>query len=103
MLRTRLKELWSEGKPTIVGCLLIGNPFTSEIMAAQSYDSISIDVQHGALDYSNVLPMLQAMRASGAVLMVPVPSLELGIIMKLLSAGACLPTRWRPAWIGSAS
>ena len=57
-------------------------------MAAQGYDSITIDVQHGALDYSSVLPMFQAMRASGAVLMARVPWLEPGIIMKVLDAGA---------------
>ena len=47
------------------GCLSIGNPFIAEIMAAQGYDVISIDWQHGALDCSDVLPMFQAMRASG--------------------------------------
>ena len=88
MIRNKLKELWAEGRPTINGWLSIGNPFTAEIMAAQGYDSISIDVQHGALDYSNVLPMFQAMRASGVVPMARVPWLEPGIIMKVLDAGA---------------
>ena len=37
------------------GWLSIGNPFTAEIMAAQGYDAISIDIQHGALDYSAAL------------------------------------------------
>ena len=45
-------------------------------------------MQHGALDYSTVLPMFQAMRASGAVLMARVPWNEPGIIMKALDAGA---------------
>jgi 4-hydroxy-2-oxoheptanedioate aldolase len=88
MIRNRLKQLWAEGKPTINGWCSIGNPFTAEIMAAQGYDSVSIDVQHGALDYSNVLPMFQAMRASGVVPMARVPWLEPGIIMKTLDAGA---------------
>lgn len=88
MIRNRLKALWAEGKPTINGWLSIGNPFTAEIMAAQGYDSVSIDAQHGALDYSNVLPMFQAMRASGVVPMARVPWLEPGIIMKMLDAGA---------------
>ena len=35
-----------------------------------------------------MLPMLQAMRASGAVPMARVPWLEPGIIMKVLDAGA---------------
>jgi len=88
MIPNNLKRLWSEGKPTINGWCSIGNPFTAEIMAAQGYDSVTIDVQHGALDYSSALPMLQAMRASGVVPMARVPWLEPGIIMKLLDAGA---------------
>ncbi|MGL4310233.1 MAG: HpcH/HpaI aldolase family protein [Paracoccaceae bacterium] len=88
MIPNRLKALWAEGKPTINGWCSIGNPFTAEIMAAQGYDSLTIDMQHGALDYSHLLPMFQAMRASGAVLMARVPWLEPGIIMKALDAGA---------------
>ena len=87
MIPNRLKELWAEGRPAINGWLSIGNPFTAEIMAAQGYDSVGIDAQHGALDYSSVLPMLQAMRASGVVPLVRVPWLEPGIIMKMLDSG----------------
>ena len=88
MIKNKLKSIWAEGRPTINGWLSIGNSFTAEIMAAQGYDSVSIDVQHGALDYSMVLPMFQAMRASGVVPMARVPWLEPGIIMKVLDAGA---------------
>jgi 4-hydroxy-2-oxoheptanedioate aldolase len=88
MIPNKLKSLWADGKPTINGWCSIGNSFTAEIMAAQGYDSITIDVQHGALDYSSVLPMFQAMRASGVVPMARVPWLEPGIIMKVLDAGA---------------
>jgi len=88
MTPNKLKQLWSQGKPTINGWCSIGNAFTAEIMAAQGYDSVTVDVQHGALDYSSLLPMLQAMRASGIVPMARVPWLEPGIIMKALDAGA---------------
>lgn len=88
MIRNRLKKLWSEGKPTINGWCSIGNSFVAEIMANQEYDSITIDAQHGALDYSHMLPMLQAMLASGTFPMVRVPWMEPGIIMKALDAGA---------------
>ena len=88
MIANRLKALWAEGKPAINGWCSIGNPFTAEIMAAQGFDSITIDMQHGALDYSNVLPMFQAMRASGTVIMARVPWLDPAIIMKVLDAGA---------------
>lgn len=88
MMRNKLREIWAEGRPAINGWLSIGNAFTAEIMAAQGYDSITIDVQHGALDYSSVLPMFQAMRASGTTLMARVPWREPGIVMKVLDAGA---------------
>ena len=88
MIANKLKRLWAEGKPTLNGWCSIGNAFTAEIMAAQGYDSVTVDVQHGALDYSSLLPMLQAMRASGVVPMARVPWLEPGIIMKALDAGA---------------
>ena len=76
MIPNTLKALWAAGRPMINGWCSIGNPFTAEIMAAQGFDSVTIDMQHGALDYSNLLPMFQAMGASGAVLMARVPWLE---------------------------
>ena len=78
MIPNKLKRLWAEGKPTLNGWCSIGNAFTAEIMAAQGYDSVTVDVQHGALDYSSLLPMLQAMRASGVVPMARVPWLRAG-------------------------
>ncbi len=88
MIKNGVKKLWSANRPAINGWLSIGNPFTAEIMAAQDYDSITIDMQHGALDYAATLPMLQAMRASGKTLMARVPWNEPGIIMKAMDAGA---------------
>lgn len=83
-----LKAIWAGGRPTLNTWLSIGNPFTAEIMAAQGYDSVTVDLQHGALDYSAALPMFQAVRASGVVPLARVPWLEPGIIMKVLDAGA---------------
>jgi 4-hydroxy-2-oxoheptanedioate aldolase len=88
MTSNALKQRWSEGRPTLNGWLSIGNAFTAEIMAAQGYDSLTVDVQHGALDYRDMLAMFQAMRASGVVPMARVPWLEPGAIMKALDAGA---------------
>lgn len=88
MFTNKLKAQWAEGRPAINGWLSIGNAFSAEIMAAQGYDSITIDAQHGALDYTSVLPMLQAMRASPITPMVRVPWREPGAIMKALDAGA---------------
>jgi len=88
MFTNPLKTHWQAGRATLNGWLSIGNPFTAEIMAAQGYDSLTIDWQHGALDYAALLPMLQAMRASNVTPLVRVPWREPGAIMKALDAGA---------------
>lgn len=88
MRKNRLREIWAEGRPVLHGWLSIASPFNAEIMAAQDYDAISIDIQHGAVDYKDVLAMFQAMRASGKVLMARVPWLDPSWIMKVLDAGA---------------
>ncbi|MGL4279835.1 MAG: HpcH/HpaI aldolase family protein, partial [Albidovulum sp.] len=88
MFENRLRKIWAAGRPALNGWLSIGNAFTAEIMAAQGYDSLTVDIQHGALDYTALLPMLQAMKGSGVVPMARVPWREPGIIMKALDAGA---------------
>ena len=88
MIKNKLKEKWAAGQGTINGWLSINSPFVAEIMAEQDYDSVTIDMQHGAVSYEGALGMLQAMRASGIVPMVRVPWNEPGVIMKALDAGA---------------
>lgn len=88
MIKNTLKAAWAAGQPTVNGWLSINSPFVAEIMAAQGYDSITIDMQHGAVGYEGALGMLQAMRASGVVPLARVPWLEPGAIMKALDAGA---------------
>ncbi len=91
MMRNRLLEIWSAGRPALNGWLTIGSSLSAEAMAGEDYDSLTIDLQHGALDYTSMLPMLpmlQAMRGSRVVPLVRVPWREPGIIMKALDAGA---------------
>ena len=88
MIPNRIKALWAEDKAVINGWLSVGNSFTAEIMASAGYDSVTADLQHGALDYHAALTMFQAMRASGVTIMARVPWLDAGAIMKVLDAGA---------------
>lgn len=83
-----LRAKWQAGTPTINGWCSIGNSFTAEIMSLQGFDAVTVDVQHGALDYSAALPMLQAMKGGVSMPMARVPWREPGIIMKMLDAGA---------------
>lgn len=88
MFENKLKTKFASGKPILNGWLSIGNSYSAEIMAAQDYDSVSIDIQHGVLDVSDIVPMFQAMRASGVVPMARVPWLDPAAIMKVLDSGA---------------
>jgi 4-hydroxy-2-oxoheptanedioate aldolase len=88
MIPNGIRTKWAEGKPVINGWLSTSSPFVAEIMAAQGYDSVTIDLQHGLVGYEAGTAMLQAMRASGVTPMVRVPWLDPGDIMKALDAGA---------------
>jgi 4-hydroxy-2-oxoheptanedioate aldolase len=88
MIKNGVKSRWADGKPVLNGWLSIASSFSAEIMAAQGYDSITIDMQHGIVGYDGAVPMLQAMRASGVAPLIRVPWLDPADIMKALDAGA---------------
>ena len=87
-MKTRLLDTWAAGKAAINGWLAVPSPITAEITANADFDSVTVDLQHGLIDYQAALTMLQAMAASGATPLARAPWLEPGLIMKLLDAGA---------------
>jgi 4-hydroxy-2-oxoheptanedioate aldolase len=88
MRPNRLREIWTAGGACINGWLAIPNSFSAETMAHQGWDSLTIDLQHGVVDYHDIVPMLQAISTTSSVRVVRVPWLEPGILMKCLDAGA---------------
>jgi len=58
--RNPLKSSWQEGKQTVNGWLAIPSNVTAEVMAHQGWDSLTFDMQHGLVDYTDTLPMLAA-------------------------------------------
>ena len=83
-----LIKIWSKKKPVINSWLSIPNSFTAEAFGKMGWDAITIDMQHGLVDYQTALNMLQVISGSGKTPMVRVPWNEPGIIMKSLDAGA---------------
>ena len=88
MRENRLRTLWQNDQAAVNGWLAIGNSFSAEVMAHQGWDTLTIDLQHGVIDYQAMVPMLQAISTTPTVPIVRVPWLEPGIIMKSLDAGA---------------
>ena len=88
MRKNRLKEIFKSGKSAVNGWLQIPNSFTAELMANQNWDSLTLDMQHGVIDYPNAVGMLQAISTTQVVPLARVNWNEPGQIMKILDAGA---------------
>jgi 4-hydroxy-2-oxoheptanedioate aldolase len=88
MRENRLRTLWKSGTAVVNGWLAIPNGFAAETMAHQGWDSLTVDMQHGVVDYQAMVTMLQAVSTTATVPIVRVPWLEPGILMKSLDAGA---------------
>ena len=83
---TDLKTLLSKGK-SVNGWCAIPSAVTAEIMGRQGFDLMTVDLQHGLIDYQMALTMLQALQGLPAPVMARVPWNEPGILMKCLDAG----------------
>jgi 4-hydroxy-2-oxoheptanedioate aldolase len=84
-----LKKKLADGVRCVGGWSAIPSPFSTEIYAAQGWDYVTLDMQHGALDLNDVVPMLQAVNAgSDATALVRVPWNDPAHIMRVLDAGA---------------
>jgi len=85
---SRLHRVWAENKGAVNGWLSIPSPVTAEILAMQDFDSLTVDLQHGLVDYQSALTLFQAVHGWGRTALARVPWNEPGIIMKMLDAGA---------------
>jgi 4-hydroxy-2-oxoheptanedioate aldolase len=87
-LRTnRVKEIWGGGGAVVSGWLHVPSAYAAEVMAHAGWDSLVIDVQHGAMDFEDALVMMQAISTTETVPLARVPWNDPGLIMKLLDAG----------------
>lgn len=83
----RIEQLWNSGQTVVCGWLLLPDSLIAEIVSNQGYDIVTIDLQHGLIDYQAALSMLQAMNGSSTIPFARVPWLDPAIIMKMLDAG----------------
>lgn len=88
MRQNRIRDKWQRGEAVVNGWLSMPSSLSAEVMAHAGWDSLTIDMQHGAIDYSSLLPMITAIYTSHTAALVRVPWLDPGIIMKALDAGA---------------
>ena len=88
MRENKLRTLWKNGGVAVNGWLGIPSSASAESMARCGWDSLVVDLQHGLVDYTDAVPMLQAISQTDTTPMARVPWNMPDIIMKLLDAGA---------------
>lgn len=87
-MKSRLHDVWATDRGALNGWLSIPSTVTAEFTALQDYDSLTLDLQHGLVDYQSALQLMQAVTGYGKTVLARVPWNEPGIIMKLLDGGA---------------
>jgi 4-hydroxy-2-oxoheptanedioate aldolase len=75
------------GPPAVNGWCAMPGTVTAEIMGRAGFDLMTVDLQHGLIDYQTALAMVQVLQGLPAPVMARVPWNEPGILMKCLDAG----------------
>ncbi len=83
-----LRERLQSGEVAFGAWLSMPSSVSAEAVAANDFDFICIDMQHGLVDYADTVPMLQALTLGTATPVVRVPQNQPGHIGKALDAGA---------------
>ena len=87
MRENTLRAICAKGGAVVNGWLAIPSAFSAEVMAHQGFDSLTIDMQHGVVDYQVAVTMLQAIATTPVIPLARVPWNDPGRLMKILDAG----------------
>ena len=87
MRENTLKAIWARGDAVVNGWLSIPSAFSAEIMAHQGFDSLTVDMQHGVVDYQTAVTMLQAVSTTSTIPLARVTWNDPALLMKILDAG----------------
>lgn len=88
MRANKLRDIWVSGGAAVNGWLAVPNGLSAETMAHQGWDSLTVDIQHGVVDYQAAVTMMTAISTTDTVPVVRVPWLDAGHLMKALDGGA---------------
>ena len=88
MRENGVKKIWADGGAVVNGWLAIPDSFAAESVAHTKFDSVTVDMQHGMVDYQSAVGMLQGISTTDKTPLVRVPWNDPIPIMKVLDAGA---------------
>jgi 2-dehydro-3-deoxyglucarate aldolase len=88
MTIVELRERLSSSRVTVGSWLQIPSPDVAEIMAAGDFDWLTIDMEHGAFDWTTLPNMIRAIEAGGVVPLVRIPDQSRTSCARALDSGA---------------
>lgn len=88
MRENGLRKIWASGRAATNVWATIPASYATEIIAHQGWDSITVDTQHGVIDYADMVAMLTAIATTPATPLVRVGWNNPGEIMRAADAGA---------------
>ena len=88
MRANTVRSMWASGQCVVNGWLSIPDSFAAEVMAHCGWDSLTVDCQHGIVDYQAMVRMFQGISTTAVTPMARVPWNDPAHVMKALDAGA---------------
>jgi 4-hydroxy-2-oxoheptanedioate aldolase len=85
--RRSLREIASSGRTVLNAWCAMPNTMSTEVLALQDWDTMTVDLQHGIVDYQMAVEMIRVIEGRGKTVMARVPWLDPAATMKLLDAG----------------
>jgi len=88
MRKNAIKAKLAAGGKVVNGWCAIPHSYATEVFAHAGWDSVTVDLQHGPVDFDQAVQMLQAISLTEATPMCRLPWNDPAMTMKLLDAGA---------------
>ena len=98
----KLKARLKSGKACVNAWLAIPSGFSAEVIAQCGFDSVTVDMQHGIVDYQAMVSMFQGISTTSVVPMARVPWNDPAHVMKALD-DALVGASFGGGYIGSGS
>lgn len=88
MKKNKLLEKFASTETMVNSWISIPSSYGAEVIAHTGVDSVTVDMQHGMIGFTDLVHIFQAISTSPAIPLVRVPSSEPSMVMKVLDAGA---------------
>jgi 4-hydroxy-2-oxoheptanedioate aldolase len=85
---TALADLFRRGEPAITAWCGLPDPTVCGVLARENFDAVTIDMQHGAIDFAATLRAIPLVAAAGKPAIVRVPVGDFAAASRLLDGGA---------------